>query len=83
MVVIALAFEASFVAFHAAWYWRLCIFFPAAAAAIGFLQVRRDTCVLRAAEGTFEHDDGSTTPRPATTYARAAPSRGRSSATRS
>jgi len=52
------------VAFHAPWFWRLLVFFPAAASATGFLQVHRKTCVLRAREGTFEHDDGSTTKAP-------------------
>jgi hypothetical protein len=33
-------------------------------AAIGFLQAGRRTCVARAAEGTFEHEDLSTTPAP-------------------
>jgi hypothetical protein len=32
--------------------------------AFGFLQVRRNTCVLRAAECTVEHDDFSTTRAP-------------------
>ncbi len=47
--------------------WRLpavtrgLVFVPAALSAIAFLQARRHTCVLRAAQGTFEHDDGSTT----------------------
>ena len=31
-------------------------------AATTLLQVRRDTCVLRAKEGTIEHDDLTTTP---------------------
>jgi len=41
------------------------VFFPAAASAIGFLQASRNTCVLRAKEGTVEHDDFSTEPAPA------------------
>jgi hypothetical protein len=44
----------------ARWPWRTLIFLPAAAAALGFLQLLRGTCVVRAAEGTFERDDGST-----------------------
>ncbi len=43
------------------WPYRAVVFLPAALAALGFLQVARNTCVARAAEGTFEHDDFSTT----------------------
>jgi len=46
---------------HAHWYWRVLIGLPAALAAISLLQVRRNTCVARAAEGTFEHEDFSRT----------------------
>jgi hypothetical protein len=46
------------------WYWCLVVFVPAALAAVGFLQAGRRTCVARAAEGTFEHDDFSKTPAP-------------------
>jgi hypothetical protein len=62
MLAVAVALFGGLALVHAAWYWRLTVFFPAAASAFGFLQVRRLTCVLRAADGTFEHDDGSTTP---------------------
>jgi hypothetical protein len=51
-------------ALHPQWFWGLTLFVPVASAATGFLQVRRDTCVLRAKEGTFEHEDGHTTPAP-------------------
>jgi hypothetical protein len=44
------------------WFWRALVFFPAAGAAMGFLEVRRGTCVLRAAAGTCELEDGSTRP---------------------
>ena len=53
------------VLFRAPWFVRAAVFFPAAAAATGFLQARRDTCVLRAREGTLEHDDFTTEPAPA------------------
>ena len=33
---------------------------PGGAAATGILQARRNTCVLRAKQGTIEHDDFST-----------------------
>jgi hypothetical protein len=42
--------------------WRVLLALPAAAAAIGFLQARRNTCIRRAAEGVFELDDFSTVP---------------------
>ncbi|HVR01836.1 MAG TPA: hypothetical protein VMT47_06875 [Polyangia bacterium] len=44
------------------WYWCLVVFLPAALAAVGFLQAGRKTCVSRAGEGTFEHEDFSKTP---------------------
>ena len=47
-----------------AWYWRALLCLPAALAAVSFLQVRRNTCIARAAEGTFEHDDFSRTKAP-------------------
>jgi hypothetical protein len=62
MLAVAVALFAGLALFHVAWYLRVVVFLPAAASAFGFLQVRRQTCVLRANEGTFEHDDGSTTP---------------------
>ncbi len=46
------------------WYWCFAVFVPAALAGVGFLQAGRKTCVARAAEGTFEHDDFSKTPAP-------------------
>ena len=47
------------------WYLRALVGLPAALAAVAFLQVRRNTCVARAAEGTFERDDFSKTAAPA------------------
>jgi hypothetical protein len=47
---------------HARWFWCLAVFVPAALAAVGFLQASRKTCVARAAENTFEHDDFTKTP---------------------
>jgi hypothetical protein len=46
------------------WYWGLTMFLPVALSAVGFLQANRDTCVMRAKEGTFEHEDFSTTKAP-------------------
>jgi hypothetical protein len=43
---------------------RALVVAPATLAAIGFLQARRQTCVLRAREGTFEGDDFSTKKAP-------------------
>jgi hypothetical protein len=45
---------------RARWGVRALVLIPAALSAIGFLQARRSTCVMRAREGTFEHDDFST-----------------------
>ncbi|HVX97525.1 MAG TPA: hypothetical protein VHK47_21610 [Polyangia bacterium] len=47
---------------HARWPWSFAVFLPAALAGVGFLQASRRTCVARAREGTFEHDDFSKTP---------------------
>lgn len=38
---------------------RASVGLPAFLAAVGWLQVRRNTCVAHAAKGTFEHDDFS------------------------
>jgi hypothetical protein len=46
------------------WYLGLLMFIPASLAAVGLLQARRNTCVMRAKEGTFEHEDFSTTKAP-------------------
>jgi hypothetical protein len=51
--------------FRAPWIARAAVFLPAAVAATGFLQASRNTCVMRAREGTLEHDDFSTEPAPA------------------
>jgi hypothetical protein len=61
---ISVALLVALVALRAPWYWRLLLFLPASLSAVGFLQARRHTCVARAAEGTFEHDDFSTTKAP-------------------
>src|SRR4051812_3165088 len=50
---------------RAPWLARAAVFFPAALSAIGYLQASRNTCVMRAAEGTLEHDDFTTEPAPA------------------
>jgi hypothetical protein len=47
------------------WIARAAVFIPAALSATGYLQARRNTCVLRAKEGTIERDDFSTEPAPA------------------
>ncbi len=49
---------------HWPWYFRAVVFFPAAGAGFGFFQAIRNTCVARAREGNFEHDDLSKTPAP-------------------
>lgn len=47
---------------HARWPWSFVVFLPGALAGVSFLQASRKTCVARAKEGTFEHDDFSKTP---------------------
>jgi hypothetical protein len=42
------------------WYGGLALFIPASLAAVGILQATRNTCIMRANEGTFENDDLST-----------------------
>lgn len=49
------------VALRAPWYWRALLAVPAGLSAVGFLQGYRGTCLARAGEGTFEHDDFSKT----------------------
>lgn len=51
--------------FRAPWAARAVVFFPAAISAIGYLQASRNTCVMRARQGTLEHDDFTTEPAPA------------------
>jgi hypothetical protein len=63
-LVLSLVLLVILVAARAAWYWRLVLFLPGAVAAVGLLQARRNTCIKRADEGTFEHDDFSTTKAP-------------------
>ncbi len=60
-VALTLAFIVGAVATDLAWYWRLLAFVPAVVSASGFLQALRRTCIARAKEGTFEHDDFSKT----------------------
>ncbi|MES1157879.1 MAG: hypothetical protein ABUL67_02145 [Haliangium ochraceum] len=52
---------AAFVALKAPWPARAALFIPVTLSAFGFLQARRNTCVSRAREGTFERDDLSKT----------------------
>jgi hypothetical protein len=63
-LIVSIALLILFVALRASWAWRLLLFFPTSMMAVGFLQARRNTCIARAAEGTFEHDDFSTTKAP-------------------
>jgi hypothetical protein len=60
-LVISLALLSALIGLRSAWYWRLVLFVPASLTAVGFLQARRNTCIQRASEGTFEHDDYSMT----------------------
>jgi uncharacterized protein YfiM (DUF2279 family) len=60
-LVVSAALLVVLVVLRVRWYWGLTMFLPAALSAVGFLQVSRNTCVMRAKEGTFEHEDFSTT----------------------
>ncbi|HEY4393164.1 MAG TPA: hypothetical protein VGP64_03835 [Polyangia bacterium] len=60
-LVVAVALLVVLVVFRVHWYWGLLMFIPAALSAVGHLQAQRNTCVMRAKEGTFEHEDFSTT----------------------
>lgn len=62
---ISIAAAAAGMIWRAPWIARAAVFVPAALAATGLLQAGRNTCVLRAHEGTLEHDDFSTEPAPA------------------
>ena len=61
-LVVSVALLVALVVFRVRWYWGLLMFLPAALSAVGFLQASRHTCVMRAKEGTFEHEDFSRTP---------------------
>jgi hypothetical protein len=63
-LVASVALLVALVVFRVRWYWGLTMFFPAALSAVGHLQASRHTCVMRAKEGTFEHEDFSTTKAP-------------------
>jgi hypothetical protein len=63
-LIVSVALLVVLVVMRVSWYWGLVLFFPVALSAINFFQVRRNTCVARAKEGTFEHDDFSTTKAP-------------------
>ncbi len=52
------------IALHLPWFARLSVFPLATGAGFCFLQVSRNTCVARAREGTFEHDDLTKTAAP-------------------
>ncbi|HVV50199.1 MAG TPA: hypothetical protein VHO06_11105 [Polyangia bacterium] len=60
-LVVSVALLVVLVFVRVPWYGGLLLFVPAALSAVGVLQARRNTCVMRAKEGTFEHDDFSTT----------------------
>jgi hypothetical protein len=64
-LIISVVLLVALVVLRVRWYWGLMMFVPAALSAVGFLQARRNTCVMRAKEGTFEHDDFSTIEAPA------------------
>jgi hypothetical protein len=61
---VSLALLVALVVLRAPWYCGLAMFVPVALSAVGFLQARRNTCVMRAKEGSFENDDFSTVKAP-------------------
>ena len=63
-LVVSVALLIVLVVFRVRWYGGLALFIPVALSAVGFLQARRNTCVMRAREGTFERDDFSTIEAP-------------------
>jgi hypothetical protein len=63
-LIVSVALLAGLVVLRVRWYWGLTMFVPAALSAVGFLQASRNTCVMRAKQGTFEHEDFSTTKAP-------------------
>jgi hypothetical protein len=62
MLAVSLGMLAALIRWHAWWPSRALLFFPVYLAAVGFFQASRNTCVARAKEGMFEHDDMSKTP---------------------
>ncbi len=61
---LSVALLVALVVLRAPWYCGLAMFVPVAVSAYGFLQARRNTCVMRAKQGTFENDDFSTVKAP-------------------
>jgi hypothetical protein len=60
MAVVSVVIVALLAVLHVAWFWRAVVFLPVMASVSSLLQVSRNTCVARAREGTFEHDDMTT-----------------------
>jgi hypothetical protein len=63
-LIVSVALLVVLVVMRVPWYSGLLLFIPAALSAVGILQARRNTCIMRAKEGTFEHDDFSATKAP-------------------
>jgi hypothetical protein len=63
-MAITLALIGGAMALRLPWAWRALAFLPASLSAVSLLQARRHTCVARAREGTFEHEDFSKTKAP-------------------
>ena len=59
---LALVALAAGVAFRLPWLVRALLVVPAWLSAVGFLQARRSTCLLRVRQGTLERDDFTTEP---------------------
>ena len=63
-LVVSVALLVVLVVMRVPWYGGFALFLPVALSAVGFLQASRNTCVMRAKEGTFEHDDFTATTAP-------------------
>jgi hypothetical protein len=59
-LVVSVAAFVLLVVLRAPPYVGLLMFIPASLSAVGLLQARRNTCIMRAQEGTFENEDFST-----------------------
>jgi hypothetical protein len=59
---VTLVVGAAFIATGLPWFVRLALCLPAMAAASGFLQASRITCVGRARQGVFENEDFTSSP---------------------
>ena len=62
--MVSVALLVALVVLRVPWYCGLAMFIPVDALGVRVLASRRNTCVMRAKEGTFENDDFSTVKAP-------------------